>query len=129
MLNNTKQCPQCKLQIEIVSRDSDHMTCRRDAGGCGFEFCWSCCQEWRLHESRIYRDYICYQWSVSSKERFLYFYYQLLRMDEDLDSDIMSILKWLPNYEYLADQDVRQQFINRQTFNAWIKRLEHHEKR
>ena len=30
------------------------MTCRKEAGGCGYEFCWICLGEWRPHGSSWY---------------------------------------------------------------------------
>lgn len=39
LLANTKKCPQCHAAIE-KNGGCMHMTCRKNAGGCGFEFCW-----------------------------------------------------------------------------------------
>ena len=30
------------------------MTCRKEAGGCGYEFCWICLGEWKPHGSSWY---------------------------------------------------------------------------
>jgi ariadne-1 len=45
---NTKPCPKCKLFIE-KSQGCDHMTCRIEARGCGYEFCWICLKNWKGH--------------------------------------------------------------------------------
>lgn len=43
---HTKPCPGCRKLIE-KNDGCNHMTCRRDAGGCGHEFCWVCLVPWR----------------------------------------------------------------------------------
>lgn len=45
---NTKQCPNCHKRIE-KNGGCNHMTCRKEAGGCGYEFCWICGHEWNTH--------------------------------------------------------------------------------
>eukprot|EP00942_MAST-04A_sp_MAST-4A-sp1_P003947 g3947.t1 len=42
---HTKKCPKCKSPIE-KNNGCDHMTCKRQAGGCGHEFCWRCLAPW-----------------------------------------------------------------------------------
>jgi IBR domain, a half RING-finger domain/IBR domain len=37
----TKQCPSCAASIE-KNGGCDIMLCRKEAGGCGFTFCWRC---------------------------------------------------------------------------------------
>ena len=53
ILANTKQCPKCHKYIE-KNQGCNHMTCRREAGGCGYEFCWICLGEWKPHGSSWY---------------------------------------------------------------------------
>jgi len=50
---NTKQCPQCHKYIE-KNQGCNHMTCRKEAGGCGYEFCWICMNEWKPHGTSYY---------------------------------------------------------------------------
>jgi ariadne-1 len=45
---NTKPCPACKKYIE-KNQGCNHMTCRKEAGGCGHEFCWLCFADWKGH--------------------------------------------------------------------------------
>ena len=45
---NTKQCPNCHKYIE-KNQGCNHMTCRKNVGGCGYEFCWICLGEWKPH--------------------------------------------------------------------------------
>ena len=53
LLLNTKQCPNCKKHIE-KNQGCNHMTCRREAGGCGYEFCWICLGKWAPHGTSWY---------------------------------------------------------------------------
>ena len=53
LIANTKQCPNCHKYIE-KNQGCNHMTCRRDAGGCGYEFCWICLGEWKPHGTSWY---------------------------------------------------------------------------
>ncbi len=50
---NTKQCPGCHKFIE-KNQGCNHMTCRKEAGGCGYEFCWICFGEWKAHGGDFY---------------------------------------------------------------------------
>jgi len=52
LMVNTKKCPACKKFIE-KNQGCNHMTCRKEAMGCGHEFCWICMGEWTSHA----RDY------------------------------------------------------------------------
>ena len=54
LLVNTKQCPNCKKYIE-KNQGCNHMTCRKEAGGCGYEFCWICLGEWKPHGTSWYK--------------------------------------------------------------------------
>ena len=54
LLVNTKQCPNCHKYIE-KNQGCNHMTCRKEAGGCGYEFCWICLGEWAPHGSSWYK--------------------------------------------------------------------------
>ncbi len=51
---NTKQCPQCKKNIQ---KDGGcmHMTCAQ----CHYEFCWNCMKRWNAYEHP--NSYSCYQ--------------------------------------------------------------------
>jgi len=54
LMANTKQCPECHKYIE-KNQGCNHMTCRKEAGGCGYEFCWICLGEWKPHGSSYYQ--------------------------------------------------------------------------
>jgi ariadne-1 len=51
---HTKKCPNCHKFIE-KNQGCNHMTCRKEAGGCGYEFCWICLGEWKPHGSNYYQ--------------------------------------------------------------------------
>jgi ariadne-1 len=53
LMVNTKKCPSCKKFIE-KNQGCNHMTCRKEAGGCGYEFCWICMGEWLSHTKDYY---------------------------------------------------------------------------
>ena len=53
LLANTKQCPNCHKYIE-KNQGCNHMTCRKEAGGCGYEFCWICLGAWAPHGTSWY---------------------------------------------------------------------------
>jgi len=69
MAANTKQCPRCHAHIE-KNGGCMHMTCRKDAGGCGYEFCWLCRGPWSEHGSATGGYYACnkYEKSAAKKE-------------------------------------------------------------
>ena len=45
ILDNTKQCPECSIDIE-KNKASNNITCRKHVGGCGAMVCWLCGKEW-----------------------------------------------------------------------------------
>ena len=71
ILANTKQCPNCRKPIE-KNQGCNHMTCNRDVGGCGFEFCWLCNGKWSDHGSSTGGYYKCnkYEELVAKNENF-----------------------------------------------------------
>ena len=54
LLLNTKQCPNCHKYIE-KNQGCNHMTCRKEVGGCGYEFCWICLGVWSKHGTSYYK--------------------------------------------------------------------------
>ncbi|OMJ73534.1 hypothetical protein SteCoe_27758 [Stentor coeruleus] len=58
ILANTKQCPSCRKPIE-KNQGCNHMTCYREIGGCGYEFCWLCSGKWSEHSSTTGGYYKC----------------------------------------------------------------------
>jgi len=68
MLANTKKCPQCRRPIE-KNGGCMHMTCRTNAGGCGFEFCWLCRGDWKEHGSHTGGYYNCNKYEQSNAKK------------------------------------------------------------
>lgn len=52
LIINTKQCPNCKKHIE-KNQGCNHMTCNKNVGGCGYEFCWICLKKYQGHKECI----------------------------------------------------------------------------
>eukprot|EP01089_Gocevia_fonbrunei_P016035 TRINITY_DN4881_c0_g2_i1.p1 TRINITY_DN4881_c0_g2~~TRINITY_DN4881_c0_g2_i1.p1 ORF type:complete len:511 (-),score=87.18 TRINITY_DN4881_c0_g2_i1:29-1561(-) len=65
MIANTKKCPQCRSPIE-KNGGCMHMTCHRNSGGCGFEFCWLCRGPWTEHGSHTGGYYSCNKYDSSN---------------------------------------------------------------
>ena len=53
---NAKKCPKCQIAIE-KNQGCNHMTCRKSAGGCGYEFCWVCMGSWNSHKITSLNSY------------------------------------------------------------------------
>jgi len=65
MIANTKKCPQCRSPIE-KNGGCMHMTCHKNAGGCGYEFCWLCRGDWKEHGSHTGGFYSCNKYDNSN---------------------------------------------------------------
>lgn len=48
LIQNSKQCPKCRVDIE-KNGGCNHITCRV----CRFEFCWICLYSWRSHNNCV----------------------------------------------------------------------------
>jgi ariadne-1 len=64
MLANTKKCPECRSPIE-KNGGCMHMTCKKNSGGCGYEFCWLCRGPWTEHGSATGGYYNCNKYDKS----------------------------------------------------------------
>eukprot|EP01113_Clastostelium_recurvatum_P009537 TRINITY_DN1459_c0_g1_i1.p1 TRINITY_DN1459_c0_g1~~TRINITY_DN1459_c0_g1_i1.p1 ORF type:complete len:516 (-),score=173.31 TRINITY_DN1459_c0_g1_i1:106-1653(-) len=65
MLANTKKCPECRSPIE-KNGGCMHMMCKKNSGGCGFEFCWLCRGPWSEHGSATGGYYNCNKYDKSN---------------------------------------------------------------
>jgi len=65
LMANTKQCPKCHSAIE-KNGGCMHMTCRKEAGGCGYEFCWLCRGPWSEHGQATGGYYSCNKYDKSA---------------------------------------------------------------
>jgi ariadne-1 len=64
LIANTKKCPTCRKPIE-KNGGCMHMTCRKQSGGCGAEFCWLCRGPWTEHGSETGGYYACNKYDAS----------------------------------------------------------------
>jgi len=64
MIANTKKCPECRAPIE-KNGGCMHMSCKKNSGGCGFEFCWLCRGPWSEHGSATGGYYNCNKYDKS----------------------------------------------------------------
>lgn len=110
---NTKQCPNCHKFIE-KNQGCNHMTCRKEAGGCGYEFCWICLGEWKPHGSSWYE---CKLKKPDSEEKVKEKMRNNLKLELELYSDCFSKYS-----EQLKAQDYAEKL--RQKLEQYKKILE-----
>ncbi len=55
----TKNCPNCHTAIQ-KNEGCNHMTCKKEARGCGFEFCWICMVKWSEHNGSYFECACCF---------------------------------------------------------------------
>ena len=65
---NAKQCPRCHVYIE-KNEGCMHMTCRKSAGGCGYEWCWLCRGPWSEHSAKTGGFYACNKYDKSKAKK------------------------------------------------------------
>lgn len=58
------RCPECRAPIE-KNGGCMHMSCKKNSGGCGFEFCWLCRGPWSEHGSATGGYYNCNKYDKS----------------------------------------------------------------
>ena len=56
--SHCRPCPRCMTPI-AKNKGCNHIVCDKSKGGCGYEFCWACMQEWSMHGT---------SWFVSKKQ-------------------------------------------------------------
>jgi len=118
LMNNTKNCPKCKLPIEKNS-GCNHMTCRN----CKHDFCWLCKGAWSEHGSATGGFYRCNKFVEMEKNgekvsetyeqsRFLHYYSRYIGHNESktiLEKQIASI-------EYMLDNKSTQKMLKSVSF-------------
>eukprot|EP01113_Clastostelium_recurvatum_P031097 TRINITY_DN3851_c0_g1_i1.p1 TRINITY_DN3851_c0_g1~~TRINITY_DN3851_c0_g1_i1.p1 ORF type:complete len:806 (-),score=211.65 TRINITY_DN3851_c0_g1_i1:218-2338(-) len=60
----SKPCFHCGIPTERVL-GCNHMTCRKEQGGCGGEWCWMCRGDWRTHGAHTGGFYSCNKYDES----------------------------------------------------------------
>lgn len=68
MIANTKKCPECRAPIE-KNGGCMHMSCKKNSGGCGYEFCWLCRGPWSEHGSATGGYYNCNKYDKSKDSK------------------------------------------------------------
>lgn len=68
LLGNTKKCPNCRAPIE-KNGGCMHMSCKKNAGGCGYEFCWLCRGPWSEHGTLTGGFYNCNKYDKSQAKK------------------------------------------------------------
>jgi len=63
-----KCCFHCGMPTER-NQGCNHMTCRREAGGCGGEWCYVCCGDWKTHGSNTGGYFSCNVYKGSTGEK------------------------------------------------------------
>lgn len=89
LIVNTKQCPKCHKYIE-KNQGCNHMTCRKEAGGCGYEFCWICLGEWKPHGSSWYE---CKLYKPNSADK------AKEKLKQDIKYDLEHYVNCFENYQ------------------------------
>lgn len=64
LMANAKQCPKCHVYIE-KNEGCMHMTCNKEIGGCGYEWCWLCRGPWSEHNLKTGGYYTCNKYATS----------------------------------------------------------------
>ena len=87
---NTKQCPKCSKFIE-KNQGCNHMTCKKEAGGCGHEFCWLCFSDWFNHSTATHQNCNVYKAEKKSTnnskfelEKFIFYFDRYKNHDKAL---------------------------------------------
>lgn len=63
-----KPCYHCGMQTERIT-GCNHMTCRKEQGGCGGEWCWMCRGDWKSHGQHTGGFYSCNKYEHSDGKK------------------------------------------------------------
>ncbi len=118
LMNNTKNCPKCKLSIE-KNDGCNHMTCMN----CKHQFCWLCKGSWKEHGSATGGFYKCNKFIEMQKKgetvdetyeqsRFLHYYSRYLTHGES--KKFLEKKNFL--IESMLDQQLTKEMVNSITF-------------
>jgi ariadne-1 len=64
----SKQCYHCGMPTERT-QGCNHMTCRKEQGGCGGEWCWMCRGDWKTHGQHTGGFYSCNKYEQSDAKK------------------------------------------------------------
>lgn len=119
ILANTKECPKCKKPIE-KNQGCNHMTCRKEAGGCGFEFCWLCQGPWADHNSATGGFYRCnkYEEQMNNEQ-------SKLSKEEKKRADIKTELnKYMWYFERFNNHEKAQRIASQEQLGAMEEKMQ-----
>ncbi len=64
----SKPCAHCHMPTER-NEGCNHMTCRKEVGGCGKEWCWMCRGDWKTHGSNTGGFFSCNKYDKSDAKK------------------------------------------------------------
>lgn len=64
----SKPCHHCGMPTERT-QGCNHMTCRKEQGGCGGEWCWMCRGDWKTHGQHTGGFYSCNKYDSSDAKK------------------------------------------------------------
>lgn len=64
----SKPCFHCGMPTERT-QGCNHMTCRKEQGGCGGEWCWMCRGDWKSHGQHTGGFYSCNKYEASDAKK------------------------------------------------------------
>ena len=113
---NTKQCPKCRLNIE-KNQGCNHMTCRKQTGGCGHDFCWLCLGPWSEHGAQTGGYYNCNKYeTVKNKD-------EKMRQDETARAAAKHELdRYMHFFERYTNHNRARKFADKTMADIQVKR-------
>ena len=116
IMANTKQCPKCRLNIE-KNQGCNHMTCRKQTGGCGHDFCWLCLGPWSEHGDQTGGYYNCNKYeTVKNKD-------EKMRQDETARAAAKHELdRYMHFFERYTNHNRARKFADKTMADIQVKR-------
>ncbi|KAL6048805.1 RBR-type E3 ubiquitin transferase, variant 2 [Balamuthia mandrillaris] len=68
VMATSKPCFHCGIPTTRID-GCNHMTCRKEQGGCGGEWCWMCRGDWKTHGEHTGGYYSCNRYDVSEAKK------------------------------------------------------------
>jgi len=68
VMATSKQCHHCGIPTTRID-GCNHMTCRKEKGGCGGEWCWMCRGDWKTHGEHTGGFYSCNKYEASDAKK------------------------------------------------------------
>ena len=121
IMANTKQCPKCHLNIE-KNQGCNHMTCRKQTGGCGHEFCWLCLEAWSEHGAQTGGYYNCNKYEADKKKKL-----KLLQDESARAAAKHHLDRYMHFFERFNNNNRARKFADRSMAEIQVKRELLHE--